>query len=88
MVAKKKWKRSKNTTSLVARIRGAITAAGYEEELGIVPLLSQFSVLVVKDGDNFNLRLDKESLAVVSTDAIEYRIKQNRIRRVFRNKVT
>lgn len=88
MVAKNKWKRSKNTTSLVARIRVAIKSAGYEEELGIVPLHSQFSVLVVKGRDNFNLRLDKESLDIVSIDAIEYRIKQNRIRRVFRNKVT
>jgi hypothetical protein len=88
VVSKKKWKRSKNTTGLVGKIRAAIISAGYEEELGIVPMFSEFSVLAVKDGKNYNVRLDKKSLKITSAEMIEYRMKQNRIRRVFRNKIT
>ncbi|MCI0557615.1 MAG: hypothetical protein MN733_03910 [Nitrososphaera sp.] len=84
MAIDKEWKRSKYTTAVISQVREAIRAAGYEEECAVVPLLTTLSVLARKGDAYFNLRLDKETLKVVETAAIEYRIRKDRIQRVFR----
>lgn len=83
----KDWKRSKFTTGLVGRIRTALRADGYEEECGVVPLAKLFSVVARKGEEFFNVRMDKQTLAIVGVDSIEYKLKGNRIRRVFRKPV-
>ncbi len=83
----KNWKRSKYTTGLVGRIRGVIRAAGYDEECGVVPLHASISVVVKKGDQFFNLRLSREDLSIQSTTAIEYKMKKDRIRRVYRKNV-
>jgi len=84
---KKPWKRSRATTALIYRIRGIIREAGYDEEYAVTPLSSMFSVLVSKGNEMFNLRLDKKTLEIVSTDQLKYNRRRDNIRLVFRRKV-
>jgi hypothetical protein len=84
----KEWKRSRYTTNLIGRIRNAIRNAGYEEECGIVPVCGAFSVVVRKGDQVFNLRLNRDNLSIISTESIEYKMKKERISRVFRKECT
>ena len=84
---KRPWKRSKRTTALIYRIRGVIRDAGYDEEYAVVPLTNTLSVLVRKDEDMFNVRLDKETLDIVTTVELKYNRRRDHIRFVFRRNV-
>lgn len=87
MAAKKKvWKRNKLTTSLVHSIRKVLNDAGYDEEMAVTPLMNEISVLARKGEDNFNVRLDKDTLEIIEAHRLAYNIKRNNIRRVFREK--
>jgi hypothetical protein len=81
------WRRSRATTALIYRIRGIIREAGYDEECAIAPLAKTFSVLVNQGEEMFNLRLDKNTLAIVSTEQLKYNRRRENIRLVFRRKV-
>ena len=88
MTTKRKlWKRSRPTTALVHRIRTIIREAGYDEELAVTPLHQQLSVLVRKGEDMFNVRIDKETMEIVSTDELGYNRRRANIRRVYRKPV-
>jgi len=84
---KRLWKRSRKTTTLIHEIRRVIKEAGYEEEMATTPLLNTISVLVRRGEDIFNVRLNKETLAIVETDQLKYSRKRDSIRRVFRRAV-
>jgi hypothetical protein len=84
---RKPWKRSKRTSALVYRIRTVIRDAGYDEEFAIVPLADTLSVLVNRGEDMFNLRLDKSTLQIVSTEHLQYNYKRDNVRLVFRRNV-
>ena len=84
---KRPWKRSKKTTALIYNIRGVIRDAGYDEEYAVTPLADMLSVLVSKDEEMFNLRLDKETLKIVSTERLKYNRRRDHIRLVFRQTV-
>jgi hypothetical protein len=89
MTTKKRlWKRSKPTTTLVHSIRRILNAAGYEEELATTPLQRVYSVIARKGEEgNFNVRIDKETLEIVSVHKLTYNVKKNNTRRVFREKM-
>ncbi len=84
---KKTWKRTKQTTTLVHAIRKVLLDAGYEEELAITPLRSLLSVIARKGEDHFNIRLNKETLEIVSQEKLIYNVKRDNIRRVFREPI-
>jgi hypothetical protein len=84
---KRPWKRSKKTTALIYRIRGIVRDAGYDEEYAVTPLADTLSVLVSKDEEMFNLRLNKETLEIVSTEQLKYNRRRDHIRLVFRRTV-
>lgn len=86
-VKRKLWKRSRQTTALVQRLRSIIRDAGYDEELAVTPLLSQLSVLVRKDEEMFNVRIDKETMEIVSTYELAYNRRRDSIRKVYRKLV-
>lgn len=83
---RKVWKRSRATTKLVREVQSVIKSAGYDEELCMSPLLDTISVVVRKDDDIFNLRLDKNNLSIVSVERLSYQQKKQNIRRVIRHK--
>lgn len=84
---RKLWKRSRKTTLIVNQIREAIKKFGYDEEIATTPLADVYSVLVRKDDEMFNVRLDKNSLQIVETDQLQYSRKKDQIRQVFRRQV-
>jgi len=84
---KKLWKRSRQTTTLVHSIRRALNAAGYEEELATTPLSKTLSVIARRGEEYFNVRLNKNTLEIVSTYKLTYDLKKDNIRRVFRDQI-
>ena len=84
---RKLWRRSKKTTGLVHTIRAVLRKAGYDEELSVVPLLNVISVVVRKDDQIFNVRLDATTLNIVSEELLKYSIRKNNVRQVFRQQV-
>ena len=81
------WRRSKVTTSLVNQLRGVVKEAGFTEEFAVVPLLNEYSVLV-SNGENFaNVRINKETMKVVSVERLRYIRRKDFIARVYRHKL-
>jgi len=81
------WKPSKTLIKTIRKIEGAIKKQGYEVE-SIVPLLNQYSVTARKEGEIFNLRLDKDTLMLVEKFKLDVKMADSgTVRRVYRNKV-
>lgn len=84
---RKIWKRSKQTTELVTRIREAVTASGFDEELAITPLANVYSVVARKGEEFFNVRFKKDTMEFDGAVALNYVNKKDIVVKVFRNPI-
>ena len=82
--SRRPWKRSRLTTVLIHQIRNVIKEAGFDEELAVVPLTDMLSIVVCKGEERFNIRLNKETLEIVSIDELKYNRRREGIKMVFR----
>lgn len=85
---KKIWKRSKQTTELVDKIREAVLSAGFEEELAITPLADVYSIVVRKGDEFYNIRFKKDTLEFDEVVSLNYVKRHNIVVKVFRNKLS
>ena len=84
---KKSWRRSRKTTATIYQIRAVLKENEYDEELAVTPLANVISVVARKGEECYNVRLDKETLKIVSVDHLKYNRRRDSIRRVFRRAV-